>query len=189
MAKYLKLSSGKIVEEAAISVSSGAGDVGLIPALDASGKLAVGFIYNLPVMVKATADQSTTGTTLISSTQGLTMTLAAGTYTFEARLLFSTAATTTGINLGLTASGTLTNAAFQMRIPITTTAITLANGNTIPGSGFSSSGPGVNTKETALIEGIFACATSTTLTIQFASKTNAVSVSIYTGSMLAATLV
>lgn len=37
--KYLKQSSGRVVEQAAIQSSAGAGDAGKIPALDAAGKL------------------------------------------------------------------------------------------------------------------------------------------------------
>lgn len=37
--KYIKQSSGSLVEEAAIQSSAGAGDAGKIPALDAAGRL------------------------------------------------------------------------------------------------------------------------------------------------------
>ena len=37
--KYIKQSSGNLVEEAAIQTSAGAGDAGKIPALDAAGRL------------------------------------------------------------------------------------------------------------------------------------------------------
>lgn len=42
--KFLTQSGGRIVEAQAVSTSSGAGDVDKIPALDASGKLAAGFL-------------------------------------------------------------------------------------------------------------------------------------------------
>lgn len=39
MAKFLKLNAGVVTEEAAITTSAGAGDVGKIPHLDSSGRL------------------------------------------------------------------------------------------------------------------------------------------------------
>lgn len=44
MAKFIKLSSGRLTEEAAVAASAGAGDAGKIPQLDAAGILASSII-------------------------------------------------------------------------------------------------------------------------------------------------
>lgn len=61
MAKFIKLNAGTLTEESTVSTSAGAGDVGKIPGLDASGRLDTSF---MPTGIGADTQSITTSEAL-----------------------------------------------------------------------------------------------------------------------------
>lgn len=72
------------------------------------------------VLGSAYTNNSTTGTEVT----GLSLTLVAGTYRFVYHLIAQTAATTTGIDLGINYTGTMTTGVFRWHIGTTATTTT-----------------------------------------------------------------
>jgi hypothetical protein len=121
------------------------------------------------------------------NTTGLAFPVTAGrTYRFECFVVFRTAATTTGLKLGLTCPAFSVLAA-HANIPIALDGTAAMLHGTLSSSGDSVVGTGigvVNTDHLAVINGLFVPTANGTVQVQHASEVSGSAVTVRAGSVL-----
>lgn len=117
---------------------------------------------------------------------GLSVALAAGTvYSFRAIVAFSTAATTTGIKLGVSGPATPAVISYTVTTPITATGVVINAASAYDGGAASTGVAAANTSYTATIEGVIVTGVAGgNLVVRFATEVAASAVTVRRGSSL-----
>lgn len=144
-----------------------------------------------PTIDKLTATQQSTATALANITQLVEAMVANATYEVEAFVIFQSAATTTGLNLGFTSPAGSTNL-LEITVPVTTTAAATQLRKIFPNAGESVSGSVLGTGVTATASNhtahvmgfIHTGATAGNFQLQFASEVAGSAVTLQIGSTL-----
>ncbi len=179
MAKLLVQTSGALLELATLAASAGAASSGGVPHLDATGKLSPTFDSNITCRV--TADQAFTSTTGANVTQ-LTLPVVAGVcYLFRFAVLFTTAATTTGIALALTGPA-FTALSYCCRIPTAVNVETIAYKQTYASPLIGTGVAAINTTYLATLEGVLIPSASGSLVVTAATEVASSAATVKVGS-------
>jgi hypothetical protein len=142
------------------------GDNGLKGDAGADGKDGASGVF-----LTTAAAQSISGVTLVNVTDLSAAVVAGKNYRITSSIIYQSASTGVGIALGVSAAA----GALSARITIPTTATTWVDKitKTLAEKVISTGTPAANTATLAMIEGIYRCTTTGTLTIQAASETTA----------------
>jgi len=134
--------------------------------------------------LRATADQSTTGTAFVNSTYLVFDAPANARILFMFYVIFQTAAVTTGIKLSVNCPSGYVICCYNTRIPTSTSAWTFGM-QRAPNTGVATTGIDLaNTNTLAIVEGVLITgATAGTLCLSFASEVSGSSVTIKAGSI------
>lgn len=137
------------------------------------------------ITVKLTADLAASTSTTLANAAGLSLAVTAGTYySFDFVVLFQSAATTTGLRLGLTCPAFTVYSA-RVGIPVAADGVAGDLQGWLTTSGDSVLGTGVQaitTTYAATIRGVILPSASGTLQVQYASEVSGSGVTIKQGS-------
>lgn len=139
----------------------------------------------VPSTVKLTADLAASTSTTLANTTGLSFAVTAGNYySFEFVVLFQSAATTTGIRLGLTCPAFTVYSA-RVEVPVAADGVSADMQGWLTTSGDSVLGTGVQaitTTYAAIIRGLILPSANGTIQVQHATEVAASGVTIKQGS-------